>query len=115
MLFAFFILAGSLKAKEDSDSFLFTLVNPSGSEPVKLNQKSGGGIRCMTCSGPTFGTNDCYDLQVWCSIYTDEPSSSSYLDLGYGYECPETVDKNKYFFGSSPFDIDELEVFEVNF
>ena len=88
-------------------------MNPSGSEPVKLNPKSGGGIRCMTCSGPNFGTSEYYDLQVWCEKY--KRSGSNNLDLGFGFECPVTIDKKKYFFGSSPFDIDELEVFNVNF
>ena len=112
VLFAFFILAGTLKAKTDSSSFLFSLVNPSGSEPVKLNPKSGGGIRCTPRSGPIFGTSVGYDLETWNSDFIGCPS---YLDLGYGFERPESVNKNKFFFGSSPFDIDELEVFKVNF
>lgn len=104
----FFVLAKTLKAKEDCHSFLFTLVNPDGSEPFKLNPNRGGGIQYLISSGPRFGTNEYSDLLVW-------DMGDSDLDLGHGFECPEAVDKELYFFGIAPFDIYELEVFRVNF
>ena len=115
LFFCFFVfLAGSIKAKTDSCSFLFTLVNPFGCEPVKLNPTSEGGIRCESSVGPSFGTMGYFTLQVWNVGY--ETSAYGYFKLGYGFEWPaDKASKHTYFFGKSPFDIDELEVFEVNF
>ena len=61
--------------------------------------------------GPTFGESaSCYDrdLTVWYSGY------GSNLDLGYVFKCHETVNKNNYLAGVSPFQVSELEVFKVN-
>ena len=107
LLFYFLYLASPFKAIPDSQSFLFTLVNPSGNEPIKINPKPGAAIRCRSDVGPTFGdSSSCYDLAVW--------YSGSRLDLGYGFTCPENVNKNTFFTGASPFQVSELEVFKVN-
>ena len=107
-----------MKAIEDSDSFLFTLVNPSGSKPMMIKPKQGakGGIRCDIKRGPCFGTPEYYDLEVW-SAFDDirQGNFSSQLDLGYGFIHPEGVNKRKYFTGNSVFKVDELEVFRVEF
>ena len=97
------------KAIPDSESFLFTLVNPSGNEPVKINPKPDAAIQCMSDEGPTFGNSNLrYDLTVWVT------KDGSYLDLGYGFTCPENVNRNTYLAGASPFQVTELEVFKVN-
>ncbi|XP_068676944.1 uncharacterized protein [Montipora foliosa] len=97
-------------AKLDNEAFLFTLVNPSGSNPMKITPKpdAAAGIRCYHGFGPSYGTSTYYDLQIW-------NGSASNLDLGYGFTCPPNVDKKSYFTGKTPLTIDELEVFEVNF
>lgn len=102
--------AFQLKAKQDSHSFLFTLVNPLGTKPMKIATKTNASIHCKSDLGPTFGTasTQCYDLQVWSTI-------GSNLDLGFGFKCPDNVDKKKYFCGTCPFKIDDLEVFKVIF
>ena len=93
----------------DSESFLFTLVNPSGNEPMKINPKPGAAIRCRSDAGPTFGnSNSCYDLTVW------HPNGGSRLALGNAFTCPENVNRNTYLAGASPFQVTELEVFKVN-
>lgn len=110
--------ASPIKAIEDSESFLFTLANPSGSEPVKINPKADahGGIRCDSRKGPSFGTSQFYDLEVWRTFNATRPEESlSYFDLGYGFICPESVDNIPYFTGKKPFKIEELEVFKVKF
>lgn len=103
----FFYSAVDLKAIVDSQSFLFTLVNPSGNELVKISQNKDTRIRCKSGLGPSFGTTQCYDLQVW-------NDANSNLDLGFGFKCPENVDKKTYFAGKNPFTVSELEVFKVN-
>ena len=108
LLFYFPYLASSWKAIPDSHSFLFTLVNPSGNEPFKINPKPGAAIRCRSDSGPTFGNSEYYDLRVWV------PKCGSHLDLGHGFTFPENVNKNTYFTGANPFQVSELEVFKVN-
>ena len=107
----FFCTASSFKHIADSQSFLFTLINPSGREPIKITPKAGAGIWCNSDDGPCFGTAKYDDLRVRSDYGV---SSSSYCDLGHGFTCPHNVNKKTYFAGKSPFDISELEVFKVN-
>ena len=109
-LYLFLYSASSYKFLADSQSFLFTVVNPSGREPIKITPKPGAGICYKSDIGPFFGTIGYYDLKVWTSAL----SISGYLNLGYGFTCPQYVNKNTYFTGGNAFDINELEVFKVN-
>lgn len=84
-------------------------MNPIGNQAAKLDSKPDGGIRCSNGKGPSFGNAKYYDLQIW---FDDE---EGYLDLGYGFCRPESVDKNKYFTGSNGFNIIDLEVYEIMF
>ena len=108
----FLYSAIDIKVITDRLSFLFTLVNPSRTEPMKLPSKPGASIRCRSDLGPGFGTKDYYDLKV---SKPSISSASNYLTLGNGFTCPENVDKNTFFCGKNPFEISELEVFKVNF
>ena len=92
----------------DSESFLFTLVNPSGNEAMKINPKSGAAIRCRSDAGPAFGDSRFFDFVVW------SPHCASGLSLGYGFTCPENVNRNTCFAGASQFQVSELELFKVN-
>ena len=58
--------------------------------------------------GPSFGNAGYFDLQIW---FNDK---TSYLDLGYGFRRPESVD-DTYFTGSGSFEITEVEVYEIMF
>ena len=109
--FIFCSLAGSLTSTADNEAFLFSLVNPSGNEPLKITQKPGasGGIRCKCDMGPSFGDKTYYDLQVW-----NGKERAGRLDLGYSFSCPERAGKTTYFTGKSPFNITELEVFQID-
>ena len=110
VLFYCLHLACSWKAIQDSQSFLFTLVNPSGNKPIKITPtEPRAAIRCKSNAGPTFGDSvSSYDLTVW------HPAAyGSFLDLGYGYKCPRNVNSNTYFTGASTFQVSELEVFKV--
>ena len=81
---------------------------------MKITPKPDASIHCKSNLGPTFGTasTQCYDLQVW---LTNGNNVCSNLDLGFGFKCPDSVNKKKYFCGTSPFKIDDLEVFKVIF
>ena len=95
---------------------MFTLVNPSGNQPIKITPKPGAAIRCKSDWGPTFGdSTQHYDLQV--GMREDRSHGvtyTSYFDLGYGFTCPKNVNKKTYFTGVNPFEVNELEVFQVN-
>ena len=84
-------------------------MNPTGNQAAKLDSKPDGGIRCSNGKGPSFGTATYYDLQIW------GKDEKGYLDLGYGFRRPESVDKNKFFTGSNSFEITNLEVYEIMF
>ena len=104
----FLYLVSSWKAIPDSQSFLFTLVNPSGNKPIKINPKPGAAIRCRSDAGPAFGDSTHFDLYVWYQKF------GSGLSLGFGFTCPENVNRNTYFTGGALFEVSELEVFKVN-
>ena len=112
LLFYFLYLGDSWKAIPDSQSFLFTLVNTSGNEPIKINPKPGAAIRCKSNAGPTFGDSSSYDLLVGNTF--SSVSLVSYVDLGSGFTCPQNVSKYSYLAGASPILVSELEVFKVN-
>ena len=93
----------------DSQSFLFTLVNPSGTEPIVLNPAASGGIRYRADLGPRFGTRINNDLRVW----TTDNYSVVHVSLGFGFTCPENKQRDTFFTGKSPSNINELEVFKI--
>ncbi|XP_022810468.1 uncharacterized protein LOC111347493 [Stylophora pistillata] len=112
------VSASPMRAIEDDESFLFTLINPSGSKPMRIyvDPDNPGGIQCDRDKGPCFGTSKNYDLQVWYTFNATSPKESlSRFDMGYGFSCPESVNKRTFFTGKYPFKITELEVFKVKF
>jgi len=90
-------------------------VNPSSSEPVKITPIPGDsrGIHCNRDEGPTFGNFRTWDLLIWSK--DSSGSFKNHLDLGFGFTCPPNADKTTYFTGEKPFEIDEMEVFKVDF
>jgi len=93
----------------DSQSFLFSLVNPSSSEPTKITQDGSGGIWCKRDCGPTFCTASWFALKIW------HEEGSGHLDLRCAFVCPPNADPQNYFAGKNPFEINEMEVFKVDF
>lgn len=98
-------------------SFLFSIVNPAGLEPVKLDIRPGKTDKALwedPQAGPVFGENDLYigdnALQ----------SAVSFSDLGHAYELPNssfgagTSDARTFLAGSYYFIPDEIEVFRYN-
>lgn len=91
-----------------NESFIFSLVNPSGSVPTKLPLKPDQtkyGIYCNSGYGPTFGGG--HDL----TICEDANSSSkSYSSLGNSYECPRHI-TSTFLTEERTFLVSEVEVF----
>ena len=98
----------------DSKSFLFTLVNPSGNQPIKITPKPDAAIRCSYNDGPAFGDSTFSDLQVYAPTGRSGGHCVTYLSVGHGFTCPKNVNKETYFTGVNPSEVSELEVFKVN-
>jgi len=100
-------------ATVDIEAFLYSLVNPSGSEPTKINRKPGasGGTRCWKDSGPRFSSKNSNDFAV---NLNDPNVFAGYLNLGNGFFRPQNAHLNNFFTGISPFQVTELEVFKVD-
>ena len=95
-------------------SFLFSIVNPAGIGPVKLNirpEKTDKALRQDPQAGPVFGENDLYIGDG------ADQSAVSFSDLGRAYELPHNplgaaaLDARKFFAGSYKFIVDDIEVF----
>ena len=101
--------------KVDRQSFLFTLISPTGTQSIKLSAKSSaelhnaGGILCRTSMGPCFGDKDHFDLKL-----TDAVEGYDYHLAGStAFICPSNVTRT--FTPENHFNISELEIFKVNF
>ena len=92
-----------------TESFLFSLVNPSAAGPTKLPLKGTSnqdGIYCGSGCGPLFGGG--HDLNI---ANGANANSSSYSNLGNTYQCPANVDSSSFLAGQQNFRVSELEVF----
>lgn len=104
--------------KTDPNALLLSLVNPSGSEPNKMNAKVGFdvGIICGSNLGPCFGVRSRFNFKTH---GIESPYNYIYkcqvYDTSLGFQCPANVDFKTYFTGSNDFTISELEVFKVDF
>ena len=92
----------------DSQSFLFTLVNPSGSEPTTISQDGSGGIWCHRNWGPTFGSHTWFALCIW----HEESSGRHYRRV---FTFPPNANPQNFFAGENPFEVNEMEVLKVDF
>ena len=121
VLYFICFLYSDCKFKEDSNSFLFTLVNPSGREPIKMlapkPRGAGGGIHCDRSLGPSFGIEDYYNLRIPKNDSSNNLKCGKVFDKTEGFQTPAKVNFSSYFAGLSntEFVISELEVFKVNF
>lgn len=113
--FICFLYSAAYEAfKADDHSFLFTLISPSGTQPIRLSVKPSadpnhGGIICSTSIGPCFGNEDCFDLKV-----SDANRGNNYLQVGStAFICPPNF--TRAFTPEKDFNISELEIFKVNF
>ena len=99
---------GSNNYKLCAESFLFSLVNPSGTGPTKIPLKGNNnqcGILCNSGYGPTFGGG--HDLHI---ANGANANSTSYSYLGSSYECPPHPNSS-FLVGQKNFSVNEIEVF----
>jgi len=104
------------KFKADDLSFLFALISPSGTQPIKLSAKPSadqhsGGILCRTSMGPCFGSKNYFGIKL-----CDAIDGNDFLRDGSraAFICPSNVTLS-CFTPEVHFDISELEIFKVNF
>ena len=104
------VILGSGSYKFCAESFLFSLVNPSGSEPTKMSLTGSNneyGIYCSSECGPTFGGSP--DLRI--GNRPNERYNDNATSLGHAYQCPRVKKNNSFLVGNSEFSVNEVEVF----
>jgi len=112
----FFPSATSSAFKRAPNSFMFSLVNPSGLKPTKMPLipgKEGSAILCNSSYGPVFGSNNSsgyYDLLVGGS---PNQSSGCTSNLNNSYRCPEGQNVTTFLAGNYAFALNEIEVFAL--
>ena len=109
-----FFPSGTESFKRDPNSFLFSLVNPSGLKPTKvvlISGKEGSAIYCSSSYGPVFGSNASsgyYDLSIGNS---PTQSSGCQSGLNNSYRCPQGQNATTFLAGNYAFAASEIEVF----
>ena len=102
------VILGSGSYKYCAESFLFSLVNLSGTEPTKMPLKGTtnlNGIFCNSGYGPAFGGGN--DLYI---ANGANANSNSYSNLGHTYQCPANANAS-FLVGQKNFCVNEMEVF----
>lgn len=108
IFFSLILISGVTGYKQCTESFLFSLVNPSGSELTKMllrGTNNQNGICCNSSYGPTFGGGN--DLYIASGA---NANSNSYSNLGNSYEYPPHANAS-FLVGQQKFTVNELEVF----
>jgi len=104
----FLFCLGSGIYKKAPESFLFSLVNPSGLPPTKIPLivgREGNAIWCNSGYGPIFGGGP--DFRI-----SSAPNSSNcHVNLNNTYQCPTGQNNAIFFTGVQNFTIAEMEVF----
>ena len=95
--------------RTDPNSFLFSLVNPSGLQPTKMSLipgKKSSAIHCHSSSGPRFGSG--IDLHI-----PNAPNSNNCsVKLNSTYQLPPGQNANTFLTGNQNFTLAEMEVFK---
>ena len=107
----FFSLAVSSGGfRRDPNSFLFSLVNPSGPRPTKIPLipgKEDTAIVCNISYGPIFGSGN--DLLI---SNTPNQSNTCTVKLNNTYQLPPGQNGNTFLTGNMNFTVTEMEVFK---
>ena len=88
------------EAKDDSESFIFTLKNPHGTSPSRYTRRVGYScsITCDSSCGPIFGSSDIY-ISNSCNnndnSYVNNYGNGGY-DSDYSHECSLFVNTGSY-------------------
>ncbi|KAL9951571.1 hypothetical protein ACROYT_G044255 [Oculina patagonica] len=94
--------------KRAPDSFLFSLVNPSGLPPTKMPLIAGEERHAIWCNsgyGPVFGIG--HDV-----VIASAPNSNNCsVNLNNSYQCPTGQNATTFLAGNRKFLVSEMEVF----
>ena len=107
-LFFFFPAIPNGAYRTDPNSFLFSLLNPSGLQPTKMSPipgKEGSAVHCHSSCGPRFGAG--IDL----SIPNGPNSNNCSVNLNNTYQLPPGQN-NTFLTGNHNFTLAEMEVFK---
>ena len=107
-----FFCLGNGSYQTAQNSFLFSLVNPSGLSPTKMPLKSGQEGCAMYCDasyGPIFGGGSYHDL----CIFNLPNSSNCSPYLNNAYRCPSGQNTNTFLTGGKTFTVSEMEVYRL--
>ena len=102
------VILGSGSYKYCAESFLFSLVNLSGTEPTKMPLKGTTNLNEIFCNSgywPAFGGGN--DLYI---ANGANANSNSYSNLGHTYQCPANANSS-FLVGQKKFCVNEMEVF----
>jgi hypothetical protein len=94
-----------------NNAFLFSFVNPSGSEPIKMaltGVRNEGAICCYPNCGPVFGSGCDLLISDNCDMNTN-----SYSELGTTYSVPAGQNSETFLTGAKRFTVSAIEVFAV--
>ena len=94
--------------RSSSKCFLYSLSSRSGLGPVKMPISKQQAIYNEASYGPTFGGG--LDLHI--SSNANE-NQSSYSNVGYSYKLPSNTTDPSFLNGTTNFQVDEYEVFQV--
>ena len=111
IMYTFFSLAlFSGGFRRDPNSFLFSLVNPSGPRPTKIPLipgKEDTAIVCNISYGPIFGSGN--DLLI---SNTPNQTNTCTVKLNNTYQLPPGQNGNTFLTGNMNFTVTEMEVFK---
>ena len=105
-----FVISDCSIYKHCTESFIFSLVNPSDVGPTKLPLKANSSKKAIYCDGgcgPTFGAGP--DLYISSESNANSDSRSKYLNSSY--DCPPHVTPSTFLTASDNFTVNEIEVF----
>ena len=105
-----FFCLGNGSYQTAQNSFLFSLVNPSGLSPTKMPLKSGQEGYAMVCKsnyGPTYGGGN--DL----CICNAPNSNNCSANLNHTYQCPSGQNNYMFLTGDQTFRVSEIEIYKL--
>jgi hypothetical protein len=94
------------KKDESLQTFLFTLKNPRGLDPIRFDLKSGG-VNAIYCTSSYFAFGGGHDIYVYDNC---DKTKNNYTNFGYSFENSTRIDPKIVFDGEHNFTVEELEV-----
>jgi hypothetical protein len=97
---------GGFKKDESMGTFLFTLKNPHGLDPIRFGLKAGGS-NAIYCNSDRLAFGSAHDIRVYDNCSTN---TNNYTNFGYSFENNTKIDSKVLFDGAYNFTVEEIEV-----